>query len=222
MKERIRGDRRIKGRFEVVGTLPGTLETWQRHLVRNLGLGGALLESAAPMPSGGRLTGRLSFMGHTREVKAEVRHVSEDGRAGNTSRYLVGVEWADGAHPIDDLIPAALAQPRTVPGELERRKSPRIRATDGTELNRPSWSTVRVLDISASGVLFLAPQWMAPGEKAQLRLRLGESSFAGDIEVRRSDRDQAPSGGYRIGAVFTSLADGSRMSLEEFIGTAGR
>ena len=222
MKERIRGDRRTKGRFEVVGTLPGTLETWQRHIVRNVGLGGALLESSAPMPSGGRLTGRLSFHGHTRDIKAEVRHVSEDTEARESSRYLVGVEWADAAHPIDDLISMASPQPRTVPGELERRRSPRLRAGEGAELNRPSWSTVKVLDLSVSGVLFLAPQWMAPGERAQLRLRLGESSFVGDIEVRRGDRHQTPSGGYRLGAVFTSLADGSRMSLEEFIGTAGR
>ena len=92
----------------------------------------------------------------------------------------------------------------------------------GTEMNRPEWSTVTVLDISVSGVLFLAPGPIALGAKAQLRLRLGDNSFVGDIEIRRSDRYQTPSGGYRIGAAFSSLAEGSRASLEDFIGMAGR
>ena len=81
---------------------------------------------------------------------------------------------------------------------------------------------MRVLDISISGVMFLAPERMAAGSKGQLRLRLGENSFVGDIEIRRSDKNQIPAGGYRVAATFTSLADGSRMSLEDFIGMAGR
>jgi hypothetical protein len=93
---------------------------------------------------------------------------------------------------------------------------------DGAEMNRPEWSTVKVLDISGSGVLFLSPERIAAGSKGQLRLRLGDNSFVGDIEIRRSDRHQTPSGGYRVGATFTSLADGSRASLEDFIGMAGR
>jgi PilZ domain len=222
VKERIRGDRRAKGRFEVVGTLPGTLETWQRHVVRQIGGGGAMLESPVPMPAGSRLTGRLTFLGHSRDIKAEVRYVVEDAKGQQDARYLLGVQWADGAHPIDDLMPLAPAQSRSVPGELERRRWPRTYAADGTEINRPAWVTVRVLDISVSGVLFMAPQPIPMGERGQLRLRLGESSFVGDIEVRRSDRHQAPSGGYRVGANFTALADGSRASLEEFIETAGR
>jgi hypothetical protein len=81
---------------------------------------------------------------------------------------------------------------------------------------------VKVLDISASGVMFLAPERMTAGSKGQLRLRLGDSSFIADVEIRRGDRHQNPSGGYRAGATFTSLADGSRASLEDFIGMAGR
>ena len=116
----------------------------------------------------------------------------------------------------------ATAPLRALPGEKERRQWPRVPLDDGTEMNRPEWSTVTVLDISVSGVLFLAPERMAPGTKAQLRLRLGDNSFVGDIEIRRSDRHQTPSGGYRVGATFTSLAEGSRASLEDFIGMAGR
>ena len=221
MKERIRGDRRAKNRFELVGTLPGTLETWHRHRVRNLSPGGALVESTVPLPAGSRLSGRLLFQGSQREVKAEVRHTEEDGgerrhravsdRAGMGRRNESGRRSSWRAR-----------RPGRSRRDSERRQWPRVPPVDGTEMNRPEWSTVTVLDISVSGVLFLAPERMALGAKAQLRLRLGDNSFVGDIEIRRSDRYQTPSGGYRIGAAFTSLADGSRASLEDFIGMAGR
>lgn len=190
--------------------------------MRNLGPGGALVESVVPLPSGSRLTGRLSLDGHVREIKAEVRHVQEESKTPGDARFLVGVQWVDATRPIDDLLAAASTAARSVPRELERRHSPRMHASDGTEINRAVWQTVKVLDVSVSGVLFLAPQWMGVGEKGQLRLRLGDSSFVADIEVRRSDRHQAISGGYRIGAAFTALADGSKASLEEFIGAAER
>jgi hypothetical protein len=153
-------------------------------------------------------------------VKAEVRHAEEDGRSEGAGRYLIGLAWADGTNPVDDLVAGATA--RSVQAESERRRWPRVPPVGGTEMNRPEWSTVTVLDISVSGVLFLAPERMAPGARAQLRLRLGDNSFVGDIEIRRSDKYQTPSGGYRIGAAFSSLAEGSRASLEDFIGMAGR
>lgn len=220
MKERIRGDRRAKNRFELVGTLPGTLETWHRHRVRNLSAGGALVESTVPLAAGSRLSGRLLFQGSQRDVKAEVRHAQEDGAGGGAGRYLIGLAWADGTRPVEDILGGGMARPLSA--EIERRRWPRVPSADGTEVNRPEWSTVTVLDISVSGVLFLASERMSVGSKAQLRLRLGDNSFIGDIEIRRSDRYQTPSGGYRIGAAFSSLAEGSRASLEDFIGMAGR
>jgi hypothetical protein len=222
VKERIRGDRRIKNRFELVGTLPGTLETWHRHKVRNLSPGGALVESTILLPPGSRLTGRLSFQGSHRDVKAEVRYTQEDATGSGSAKYLIGLAWADGTAPMEDVLTAGALPPRTEPAEKERREWPRLPLSDGTEMNRPEWSTVKVLDISVSGVLFLAPERIAAGSKGQLRLRLGDNSFVGDIEIRRSDRHQTPSGGYRVGGTFTSLAEGSRASLEDFIGMAGR
>jgi hypothetical protein len=219
VKERIRGDRRAKNRFELVGTLPATVETWHRHPVRNLSPGGALVESTVPLLAGSRLSGRLLFQGSQREVKAEVRHTEEDG-GGGTRRYLIGLAWADGTNPVGDVVAGEMTRPAQE--EIERRQWPRVPPVSGTEMNRPEWSTVTVLDISVSGVLFLAPERIALGAKAQLRLRLGDNSFVGDIEIRRSDRHQTPSGGYRIGAAFSSLAEGSRASLEDFIGMAGR
>jgi hypothetical protein len=224
VKERIRGDRRVKNRFELVGTLPGTLETWHRHRVRNLSPGGALVESSIALPPGSRLIGRLMLQGSQRDVKAEVRYAQEDGTAlPGAARYLIGLAWADGTSPVNDVVATSgVRPPRTLPGEMERRQWPRVPPADGTEMNRPEWSTVKVLDISVSGVMFLSPERIAAAAKGQLKLRLGDNSFVGDIEIRRSDRHQTPSGGYRVAATFTSLADGSRASLEDFIGMAGR
>jgi hypothetical protein len=221
VKERIRGDRRERSRFEVVGTLPGTLETWHRHPVRNLGTGGALIESPGPLSPGTRIAGRLLLMGSQRDVKADVRYALQD-RKNAAARYLIGLAWADGTRPVDDVLSVMFPPHRSAPGETERRRSPRTSAATGTEVNRAEWVTVKVLDISISGVLFLSPQQAAVGQVGQLKLRLGGNSFAGDIEVRRVDRHQVSSGGFRIAAAFTSLADGSRVSLEDFIGLADR
>jgi hypothetical protein len=179
------------------------------------------MESAVPLLQGSRVSGRLLLQGSPRDVKAEVRYAHEDGTAAGSPRYLIGLAWADGTAPMEDVLDGAVRL-ETPPGARERRQWPRVLAADGTEMNRAEWSTVRVLDISASGVMFLAPDRMTAGAKGQLRLRLGDNSFTGDIEIRRSDRHQAPSGGYRVGATFTALADGSRASLEDFIGMAGR
>ena len=222
MKERIRGDRRSKNRFELVGTLPGTLETWHRHKLHNLSTGGALVESGTLLQTGSRVSGRLAFQGGQRDVKAEVRHAHVDAETLGATRYLIGLAWSEGTAPLDDVVASASVLLRTLPGEMERRQCPRVPLDEGTQMTRPEWSTVTVLDISVSGVMFLAPERMAPGARGQLRLRLSDNSFVGDIEIRRSDRHQTPSGGYRVGATFTSLGEGSRASLEDFIGMAGR
>ena len=221
MKKRIGGDRRARGRFEIVGTLSGTLETIQRLGLRNIGTGGALIESNVPLPVGSRLTGKLTVDGQTREVKAEVRHGSGHRIRGAGERYLVGVEWVDMATPIDDLVPdtgkLGKTGQRSVP---ERRRAGRMPTRDGSEISRPSWTTVELVDISTIGVLFVAPHEMAPGERGQLRIRLGDKGFVSEIEIQRVDRHTSAVKGYRIGAVFTALEDGHRLTLEEFIGTA--
>jgi hypothetical protein len=219
VKRRIGGDRRARGRFEIVGTLSGTLETTQRLGLRNVGPGGALIESKVPLPIGSRLTGKLSLEGQTREVRAEVRHAAgPTGRGGE--RYLVGVEWVD-MTPIDDLLrePARPGRESQAPVP-ERRRAGRMTTREGAEIYRPAWTTIELVDISTIGVMFVAPQEMARGEKGQLRLRLGDKDFVSEIEVSRVDRHPSASRGFRIGATFTVLDDIHRATLEEFIGTA--
>ena len=125
------------------------------------------------------------------------------------------------ATPIDDLVPDATKHRRETQGSVpERRRADRIPTRDGSEISRPAWTTIELLDISTIGVLFVAPQEMAPGERGQLRIRLGDRGFVSEIEIQRVDRHPSVFKGYRIGAIFTALDDVHRVTLEEFVGTA--
>jgi hypothetical protein len=199
--------------------LSGTLETIQRLPVRNLGPGGALIESTASLSVGSRLTGRLLLNGQSREVKAEVRHATTKPLRSESARYLVGIEWVDVAAPLEGMIfgdPVKSRRQTSRPGP-ERRQGARMKAKAGAEISRPSWTTVELVDISTSGVLFVVPQGIGPGDRGQLRIRLGDKGFAGEIEVLRVHSDRA---GLRAAAVFTTLDEASRTTLEEFIGSA--
>jgi hypothetical protein len=222
VKKRI-GDRRHRTRFEIVGTLTGTLETLRRFRVRNLGTGGALVDAATPLAPGSRMTGRLSFRGRSREVRGEVRHITTLADRTEGLRYLIGVQW-DSATQLDDLLgtePLRLSQSGPRQG-LERRASARLVPGGDVEIGQPTWSTVELLDISTAGVLFASPVGVEIGERGELRVRLGERSFAAQIEVRRSDERKASQGAYRLGASFVSLDESSRVHLEDFIGGARR
>ena len=214
------GDRRSRPRFEIVGTLTGTLQTWRRLEIRNLGLGGALLEATVPLPPGSRIGGRLALRGRSSQVQAQVRHITTLVEP-DTARYLMGVQW-DASDRVADLISVEGMRPvHSGPREsLERRATPRFIAGSDAELEQPQWATVELLDVSTTGVLFSSPALLPLGERGELRARLGDASFSAQIEVRRVAPPRPPSQGHRVGASFVSLPEGSRLHLEDFIGNA--
>jgi hypothetical protein len=216
------GDRRGRARFEIVGTLTGTLETWRRFEIRNLGDGGALLHTPVPFAPGSRISGRLSLRSLGREVRGEVRHITTTLVA-RDARYLVGVQW-DPSSRVTDLLSTELMKPMqtTVGHGTERRQSVRFIAGADAQLGQPNWSTVELIDISQTGVLFSTPARLDVGERGELRVRLEHGSFAAQIEMKRSDLRKTPHTTYRVGAAFVSLDEGSRLHLEEFIGDARR
>jgi hypothetical protein len=221
VKKRI-GDRRFRGRFEIVGTLPGTLETWQRSGIRNLGPGGALIESPVALPAGSRISGRLSLRGQIRDVRGEVRHVSPGESTQDGVRYLIGIQWTEAVIGLNGLLAGEpIIQRRGTPRQgVERRQAPRLVAGNDVEITRPAWTTVQILDISTTGVLFEAPDSLDVGQQGQLRVRLGDQIFAAEIDVRRVDKRPSSSKGHRAGAVFSALDETNRATLERFIGTA--
>jgi len=97
----------------------------------------------------------------------------------------------------------------------ERRRSPRFDVEVAELAVLPIDMSVRLLDISLTGVLILAGQAAKEGARGRLRLDLGGQPFAAEVEVRRIA--QGPGGqGYKIGARFLDLSDDHRHIIEGF------
>ena len=85
------GDRRGQIRFEVLGTLRGTLELIEAARVVNISAHGALVESPARVALGSLQELLLTVEGRPTKVSARVRRLQQinDQR----ERYLVGLEF---------------------------------------------------------------------------------------------------------------------------------
>jgi hypothetical protein len=119
-KDRL-GDRRGDLRFEIIGQLWGSLETVERLPLRNVGRGGALVESRVPLSAQSVHGVRLLLGEEPSDVKVRVRHVTPvTTPAGD--RYLVGLEFVDLGLPaleqIDRLVASSLGQPAPGTGGL--------------------------------------------------------------------------------------------------------
>lgn len=103
---------------------------------------------------------------------------------------------------------------------LERRREMRVPMKEDERIGLPAGLTVRLVDISAGGILLFSPQKLHVGQKARLRTTLGADPFNVDLEVRRV-ADAGPSaagrGGYRVGAVFTEMDEASGRSVRHFL-----
>ena len=77
--------------------------------------------------------------------------------------------------------------------------------------------SVRILDMSASGVLLQTQGVVDIRSKALLRLSVGGSPFAAEIEVMRVGPAPQPSDGYRIAAQFLAITPKHRQLIERFI-----
>ena len=112
-KDRL-GDRRSDLRFEIIGQLWGSLETVERLPLRNLGRGGALVESPLPLGAQSVHGVRLLFGGQPNDVKVKVRHVTPVSTSAG-DRYLIGLEFMELDIPaleqIDRVVAASLGQP---------------------------------------------------------------------------------------------------------------
>jgi hypothetical protein len=93
------GDRRIRPRFDVVGELWGTLEAVLPLAVRNVGRGGALIESRAPLPADS--VHRLLFRsdGEDMWTDVRVRYVAPQASTSDDPTFLIGLEFMS-VHPV--------------------------------------------------------------------------------------------------------------------------
>ncbi|MBP7572209.1 MAG: PilZ domain-containing protein [Acidobacteria bacterium] len=103
---------------------------------------------------------------------------------------------------------------------LERRHTPRVPVTDDRDLAFPQALTVRVVDISNSGVLLVSPQKLAVGQRARLQANLGREALSVEVEVRRvvdGLQEGFGRGRYRVGAVFVQPDEVARRSVQQFL-----
>jgi c-di-GMP-binding flagellar brake protein YcgR len=98
----------------------------------------------------------------------------------------------------------------------ERRRSPRVEGPASAECLLEVRTRVRLVDISLTGTLMAAEVLLPIGTRAHLRSNLGVSSFTPAVQVRRV-ADAPARGTGRVGAMFTTMDDRSRRSLEEFL-----
>lgn len=104
----------------------------------------------------------------------------------------------------------------------ERRQTPRVALGGGIECRLDLRTRVRLLDISLSGALLAAELALPVGASAQLQAGLGASAFRTDVQIRRSVGlpPEVPLKG--LGALFTTMDERSRRSLENFLRKASQ
>jgi hypothetical protein len=113
IKDRL-GDRRGELRFEIIGQLWGSLEVVEHLPLRNIGRGGALVESRLPLSSDTLHGVRLLLGKEPDDVQVRVRHVTPIREAAG-ERFLIGLEFVNPplgtVEQIDRIVAAAMGQP---------------------------------------------------------------------------------------------------------------
>jgi len=99
----------------------------------------------------------------------------------------------------------------------ERRQGPRVAIDDLVECRLELRSRVRLLDISVSGALLGAEVRLPVGTRAHLRSAITATAFSPDIQVCRHADAASRSSAVGLGAVFTTMDERSRRSLEDFL-----
>jgi hypothetical protein len=103
-------------------------------------------------------------------------------------------------------------------GFVERRRSPRVPMADGTTLVRPVSMAVKLLDLSADGVMLSCPDPLSPGALPRVVARLGNRSLDVELDVRHvSSQWDSRVGGYRVGARFLSPDPQARQAVDDLL-----
>jgi hypothetical protein len=184
--------------------------------VRNLSADGALVEAPERVTPGTLVRGRLAVGGLTQTLRAHIRHVREPAADRHEASFLVGLEFAQSLTQVEHLWLDASKAPASRDGE--RRRAPRAACDGDVEIGWPVWSTIAVRDVSLAGTMFSLAAAIDPGSRAQLRTRLGDQTFAAQIEVRRIEPESGPrKQGYRVAASFVAMSEESRNALAAFL-----
>jgi hypothetical protein len=92
-------DRRARLRYEVLGTLRGTLEISELVRVQNISSDGALIETPTSVAVGATQSIQMTLGGEPLRMVARVRHVTQVGRSPEV-RYAAGVEFVSASEAL--------------------------------------------------------------------------------------------------------------------------
>jgi len=210
------GDRRAYARFEIMGTLAASLETWRRMLVRNLSAGGVSIATEDPYSVGTTLRGRLSVRGHVWDVQGEVKRVAESTT--EEDGYTAGVAFKGQEIPMNELMGLPQAPLDSSAGP-NRRRGERVECAGDADLAVPAWTTVSLKDLSVGGTMFVSPVVVGVGTSGSLRARLGDRAFSAEVDVRRVAA--VPPASYSVASSFASMDEESRRNLAAFLTVSG-
>lgn len=105
---------------------------------------------------------------------------------------------------------------------IDRRQTPRVALDGSVECRLDLRTRVRMLDISLGGTLLAAELTLPVGASAELRTGLGATSFKTEVQVRRTVGLPAGVALNGLGAMFTTMDERSRRSLEDFLRKASQ
>lgn len=103
----------------------------------------------------------------------------------------------------------------------DRRLHPRWRTRDGVECRLQTRTRVRLLDISAVGTLLGIERPLPVGTQARLQSTVGSAPFSPVVEICRTATRGPDPKAVALGAIFVSMDDRSRRSLQAFLAVAG-
>lgn len=102
-----------------------------------------------------------------------------------------------------------------VDSAVERRRAPRVAVADGIPAGITAANSVRVVDISLSGVLLASSRSATVGTRGRLSFTIGGNPLAAEVEIRRVTESPDASG-FRIGARFVDITPAQRDAIERF------
>ena len=101
-------------------------------------------------------------------------------------------------------------------GVQERRGGPRVAISDHVDCRFELRAKVRVVDISATGVLLETNEALPVHSSGRLKTVLAAVRFTPSLQIRRTaPRPQHE--GLQLGTVFAGMDEESRRSLEAFL-----
>jgi hypothetical protein len=113
------GDRRNRVRYEIVGQLWGSLETFEPMEVHNLSRGGALVETRLPLNADSVQRVRFTSPGQTLDLQVRVAHVSQRQDVTAPENFLVGMQFlalpSQAAEYVDRVVEANLNEAAAAP-----------------------------------------------------------------------------------------------------------